>query len=223
MRFDDYKSAVQDTLPVLAGYLFIGMGFGMIMNASGYGIAFPLAMSAFIFAGSMQYAAIGLFADGAGILTVALTTLIVNARHIFYGLSMIDRYKDAGKRKPYMIFALTDETYSIVCSTEKGNDYCFLVSLINHIYWMAGTLIGALLGNIVHFNTEGMDFALTALFITIVTDQWLKSSDHVPALIGIISSVLCLLVFGPDRFLIPSMILILAALLLRRRKEGKND
>ena len=213
MKTDDIKTALQDTLPVLAGYMVLGTGFGMIMNAAGYGFVPAFAMSAFIYAGSMQYAAVGLFADGAGLVTVALTTLIVNARHLFYGISMIDKYKNAGAKKPYMVFALTDETYSIVCHTDKGTDYCFWVSLFNHIYWLAGTAIGALAGSILSFNTEGLDFALTAMFITIFTDQWMNSDDHTPAIIGLAVSIVCLLIFGADRFLIPSMIVILAVLL----------
>ena len=133
---DDVKSALQDTLPVLAGYIVLGAGFGMIMNASGYGLVYSLAMSMFIFAGSMQYAAIGLFVDNVSLAVVALTTLVINARHLFYGISLIDRYKDTGVKKPYLIFALTDETYSIVCNSDKGENYCFLVSLFNQIYWV---------------------------------------------------------------------------------------
>ena len=223
MKTDDLKSALRDTLPVLAGYLVLGIGFGIIMNAAGYAPVWSVAMSLFIYAGSMQYAAIGLFADGAGLMTIALTTLIVNARHIFYGISMIDRYKGAGKKKPYLIFALTDETYSIVCTTDKGQNYCFLVSLLNQIYWVAGTLSGAVAGSVIHFNTEGLDFALTAMFVVIFIDQWMKNKDHVPAVIGVLASVVCLLIFGPDRFLIPSMIVILAALLLRMRKEVHHE
>ena len=219
MKSGTIRSALQDTLPVLAGYMVLGMGFGMIMHASGYDAAYSVAMSIFIYAGSMQYAAVGLFLDGASLITVALTALAVNARHLFYGISMLDRYKDAGSRKPYLICALTDETYSIVCASDKGTDYCFFVSLFDHIYWVAGTALGALCGELININTKGLDFALTALFITIFTDQWMKKKDHVPAISGVVISVLCLLLFGPDRFLIPSMIGITAVLLLYMRKE----
>ena len=219
MKSDVIKSALHDTIPVLAGYMVIGIGFGMIMNASGYGPVWSVAMSLFIYAGSMQYVAIGLFLDGASFITVALTTLLVNARHLFYGISMIDRYKDAGAKKPYMIFALTDETYSIVCNSDKGTDYYFYVSLFNHLYWIVGTLIGGLAGEVLHFNTAGMDFALTALFITIFVDQWMKNKDHIPAIIGVVVTLICLLVFGSSNFLIPSMIIILGLIFIKMKKE----
>ena len=214
--------AFRDTVPVLTGYLVIGMGFGMVMTANGYGLWWALAMSLFIYAGSMQYVGIGLLTGGASLLTVALTTLAVNARHLFYGISMVDAYKDTGARKPYMIFALTDETYSLVCSGQKPKEYMFLVSLLDHLYWMAGTLIGSLLGRALPFSTEGIDFALTALFITVFVEQWLSGEGHIPALLGLGGSCLCLLVFGADNFLIPSMLLLTAVLLLRMRKEAQH-
>ena len=219
---DDVKSALQDTLPVLAGYIVLGAGFGMIMNASGYGMVYSLAMSMFIFAGSMQYAAIGLFMDNVSLAVVALTTLVINARHLFYGISLIDRYKDTGVKKPYLIFALTDETYSIVCNSDKGENYCFLVSLFNQIYWVAGTVIGALAGKLISFNTTGLDFALTAMFITIFVDQWMKTKDHIPAIIGVLAAFACLMIFGSDNFLIPSMIIILGLLLLRMKDKSSD-
>ena len=219
---DDVKSALQDTLPVLAGYIVLGAGFGMIMNASGYGPVYSLAMSMFIFAGSMQYAAIGLFMDSVSLAVVALTTLVINARHLFYGISLIDRYKDTGVKKPYLIFALTDETYSIVCNSDKGENYCFLVSLFNQIYWVAGTVIGALAGKLISFNTMGLDFALTAMFITIFADQWMKTKDHIPAIIGVLAAFACLMIFGSDNFLIPSMIIILGLLLLRMKDKSSD-
>lgn len=182
-------------------------------------------MSVFIYAGSMQYAAIGLLASGAPLITIALTTLMVNIRHLFYGISMIGKYKDTGKAKPYLIFALTDETYSLVCSdtnkTEASGEnptaYYFLVSLFNQIYWVAGSVLGALAGSAVKFNSDGIDFALTALFLTIFLEQWLSASDRTPAIIGIASSLVCLIIFGSETFLIPSMIII--ALILGFCKE----
>lgn len=222
MKSDDVKSALQDTLPVLAGYIVLGAGFGMIMNASGYGPVYSLAMSMFIFAGSMQYAAIGLFMDNVSLAVVALTTLVINARHLFYGISLIDRYKDTGVKKPYLIFALTDETYSIVCNSNKGENYCFLVSLFNQIYWVAGTVIGALAGKLISFNTTGLDFALTAMFITVFVDQWMKTKDHIPAIIGVLAAFACLMIFGSDNFLIPSMIIILGLLLLRMKDKSSD-
>lgn len=219
----DVKKAFVTTIPVMTGYLVLGMGFGIVLSTKGLGFIWAIAMSIFIYAGSMQYAAIGLITGGASILTTALTTLMVNARHIFYGISMIDKYKDTGKAKPYLIYALTDETYSLVCSDESVNNienknlYYFLVSFFDQIYWVVGSAIGGLLGEVIPFSTEGIDFALTALFVTIFVEQWLSVSDHKPAITGLSAAVVCLLIFGPDNFLIPTMILITAALLLRRK------
>ena len=167
MKNVNFKKMVRDTIPVIAGYIVLGMGFGIIMKANGYNIWFALAMSLFIYAGSMQYAAISLFTSGTSLLTGALTTLVVNARHLFYGISMVDKYKDAGIRKTYMIFALTDETYSLVCDTNQDTNYCFFVSLLNQFYWILGTVIGSVMGSKISFNTKGIDFALTALFLTV--------------------------------------------------------
>lgn len=202
---------------MLTGYLVLGMGFGVIMNANGYGVWWSLAMSVFIYAGSMQYAAVGLMTGGASLITVALTTLAVNARHLFYGISMVDTYKTAGVKKAYMIYALTDETYSLVCHSTRDTAYAFLVSLFDHMYWVSGTLIGALIGDVLPFSTKGIDFALTALFITVFVEQWMSSKDHFPAVAGVAISAVCLLIFGKENFLIPSMIAIAAALLLKRR------
>lgn len=217
----DLKKAARDSLPVLAGYIVLGMGFGILLSTKGYGVLWALAMSALIYAGSMQYLAIDLLAGGASLLSAALTTLLVNARHLFYGISMVDRYKGAGRKKPYLIFALTDETYSLVCNTEGSHCYCFLVSLLNQIYWVAGSVLGSLLGGILPFSTEGIDFALTALFVTVFVEQWKSTKEHLPAVIGVAASVLCLLIFGADSFLIPSMVLITVALSVLKflRKE----
>ena len=182
-------------------------------------------MSLFIYAGSMQYVGVGLLTGGVSLVTAALTTLMVNARHLFYGISMIDAYKGTGRKKPYLIFALTDETYSLVSrALPEGVErtaYFFLVSLFDQCYWVVGSALGALAGKL-PLNFTGIDFALTALFITIFVEQWLSTRNHLPALIGVISAVLCLVVFGADRFLIPTMILI-AVTLVMLRKAGKED
>ena len=220
------KRSFLSTLPVMAGYLFLGTGFGMLLHAKGYGILWSAAMSVFIYAGSMQYLAVDLLSGGAGLVTAAVTTLMVNARHLFYGISMIDKYKDCGWRKPYLIFALTDETYSLNCggAPEEVSDsktYFFLVSLFNQCYWVAGSMLGVLVGSILPVSTEGIDFALTALFVTVFVEQWKSTGDHIPALIGVFSSLLCLFLFGAGNFLIPAMILITVALTLYRpKKEG---
>ena len=221
------KRSFISTLPVLAGYVVLGTGFGMLIHAKGYGLGTAAAMSVFIYAGSMQYLAVDLLAGSAGLITAALTTLMVNARHLFYGISMIDKYKNTGWRKPYLIFALTDETYSLNCNgtpedIEEPKKYYFLVSLFNQCYWIIGNVLGVLLDSILPISTEGIDFSLTALFVTVFVEQWKSANDHIPALIGVAASLLCLLLFGPDNFLIPTMVLITLALTIyRRKKEGK--
>lgn len=223
MTKDTIRTALRATLPVMAGYVVLGTGFGIVMSANSYGVLWTLAMSLFIYAGSMQFAAVGLLTGGASFLTVALTTLAVNARHLFYGVSVIDRYKNTGAMKPYLIFALTDETYSLVCNN-KSNDkfYYFFVSLFDQIYWVTGSVIGGLVGSALTFNTKGIDFSLTALFITIFVDQWLNSKKHFSAITGVIISVACLLIFGRDNFLIPAMIGIAVVLLLKMKEEEKH-
>ncbi len=221
------RSAFIATLPVMTGYLVLGFGFGIVLRSAGYGILVAFVMSALIYAGSMQYVAVGLLTGGASLITVALTTLMVNARHLFYGISMLTRYKDMGSTKPYLIFALTDETYSLVChdtpniSPEQRKRYCFFVSLFDHLYWIAGSVLGAVAGTLIKFNSEGIDFALTALFLTIFLEQWLTAKRHLPAIIGVGVSVACLLLFGGEHFLIPAMLLI--ALLLCLYKEVPCD
>ena len=219
------RRAFLDTVPVLTGYVVLGFGFGIIMKANGFGILLTLAMSIFIYAGSMQYVTVGLLTGGASLVTAALTTLMVNARHLFYGISMLEHYKGTGRRKPYLIFALTDETYSLVCdgkpelSAEERNRYYLLVSLFDHVYWIAGSAAGAVVGTLVKFNSEGIDFALTALFVTVFLEQWLSTKKHLPALIGVVVSVLCLVVFGSESFLIPAMLLITLLLCLYREEK----
>lgn len=219
--------AFKDTVPVLTGYLVLGFGFGIIMKANGFGIFEAFIMSLLIYAGSMQYVAIGLLTGGTSLITAAVTTLMVNARHIFYGISMLERYKGVGKRKPYLIFGLTDETYSLVCSdndkipADRRKDYFLFVTLFDHIYWVTGSVLGAVAGTLIKFNTAGIDFALTALFITVFIEQWLSTKKHAPAIVGVLASVLCLIVFGNENFLIPAMLII--ALVLSLYKEGNGN
>lgn len=216
------KQAFLSTLPVMAGYMVLGFGFGIILKANGHGILLSFVMSFFIYAGSMQYVALELLASGASYIVIALTTLMVNARHLFYGVSMLDRYKGTGARKPYLIFALTDETYSLLCSElpelpeGRRTDYFFAVSLFDQSYWVLGSVLGALVGTVISFNTEGIDFALTALFLTVFVDQWRSNKRHFPAIAGVGISLICLLIFGADSFLIPAMLLITLALCLYR-------
>lgn len=207
----------KSSLPVMAGYVVLGIGFGILLHSKGFGVLWALAMSVFIYAGSMQYAATGLLATGANLITVALMTLMINIRHLFYGITMLLKYKDTGKEKPYLIFALTDETFSLVCSPELPEDvdlkkYYFFVSFFDQIYWVIGSVCGSILGNIIPFSTDGIDFSMTALFLVILFGQWESTKEHKPALTGILISVVCLLIFGADSFLIPSMIGITIAL-----------
>ncbi len=227
MKKRAFQAAFQDTVPVLTGYVFLGFGFGILMHQNGFGFLLAVAMSLFIYAGSMQYVGVSLLASGAGLLTAAMTTLLVNARHLFYGISMIDAYKGTGRKKPYLIFALTDETYSLVSQAQvpegmSRHSYCFLVSLLDQCYWVAGTALGALAGSFLPINYEGVEFALTALFVTIFVEQWLSVKNHRPAITGLAATLICLLVFGKDIFLIPSMVAI-ALILTISRKSGRSE
>ena len=221
------KTTFLDTVPVLTGYLFLGAGFGILLGEkTGLGVGWAVAMAVFMFAGSGQYLAVSLIADHASLISVAIATFLVNARHIFYGISLLGSYKGAGKKKTYMIFGLTDETYSLVTQNEppegmKRHTYCFLVTLFNQIYWMVGCSLGNLL-SLLPISFEGVEFVLTALFVTMFVEQWLSHKNHLPAIIGVGSTVLCLVTFGQNIFLIPSMAMI-AVLLTISRKTGRRD
>ena len=213
------KTAFIKSLPVMAGYVVLAIGFGILMKEAGYGLFWSFLMSFTVYAGSMQYVAVSLLSSGASLISAALTTLMVNARHLFYGVSMTDKYKDAGKKKPYLIFALTDETYSLLCGDDypTGEDkhwYSFFIALFNQCYWVIGSIIGSILGSLITFNTAGIDFSMTALFVTVFVEQWLTAENHLPAIAGLFCSVGCLLIFGPDSFLIPTMISITLVLAL---------
>lgn len=223
---ENIKYAFLKSLPVMAGYIVLGIGFGILLKAAGYGLFWSFLMSLTIYAGSMQYVAVSLLTSGASLLSVAMTTLMVNARHLFYGISMVDKYKDAGKKKAYLIFSLTDETYSILCSDDIPENldphwYRFFLSLFNQSYWILGCVLGSLVGTIFTFDTAGIDFSMTALFVTVFVEQWLTTKNHWPALIGLCCSIICLSIFGADSFLIPTMIAITVVLLcVRGSVEG---
>lgn len=227
MKRKHLKAVFLDTIPVLTGYLFLGMGFGILLSENGYGVLWALAMSIFVFAGSGQYLAVSLLANSAGLLSAAIATLLVNARHLFYGISLLEKYKGAGKKKPYMIFALTDETYSLVTQNEppegmSRHSYCFAVSMLDHIYWIIGCTLGALAGQFIPINYEGIEFVLTALFVTMFVDRWLTNKDHFPAVVGVCATLVSLLIFGSEIFLIPAMVLI-SLLLILSPKTGRRD
>lgn len=222
------KKVFRDTLPVLVGYLFLGSGFGILLVQGGHGALWALCMAVTMFAGSGQYLAVSLLAEHASLLHVVIAMLLVNARHIFYGLSLLDTYRDAGIAKPYMIFGLTDETYSLVTQNAppegmSRRKYCFWVTLLDHLYWICGCVLGALAGAYIPINYKGVDFVLTALFVTLFTEQWCSQKDHRPALTGLGATLLCLLVFGKDVFLIPSMLLIAIALILMGKAAGRKE
>ena len=228
MNRHTFSLAFRASLPVMAGYIVLGLGFGVLLQNQGYSFLWALLMSASIYAGSMQYAALDLISGGASLITTALMTLMINARHFFYGLSMLDRYQKAGRAKPYLVFSLTDETYSLVCSpAPEGVDetrYYLLVSLLNQLYWITGSTLGGLLGPILPFDSTGMDFAMTALFVVIFVEQWLSAKTHIPALLGLGIATACLMLLGPARFVIPSMVLITLSLAaLRIRLEVPHD
>lgn len=224
------RKAFYMSIPVMAGYLVLGTGFGILMDKAGYGVLWSFAMSMLIFAGSMQYVGIGLLTGGASIITTFITTIMVNARHLFYSISMIGRYKDAGKYKPYLIFALTDETYSILSNDNTEfedpddlNRYRFYLTLFNQSYWVAGSVFGSLIGDVLPFSTEGIEFSMTALFTASLVEQWLKSEDHIPAVTGLLGTAACLLIFGTENFLIPSMLLITFVLTVLRGRLDKAE
>lgn len=234
MQKKTFIYAFKSSLPILAGYIVLGMGFGILLQSRGYGVVWALAMSAFIYAGSMQYVTIDLMAGGASLVVAAIMALTVNIRHLFYGITMLEKYKDTCPVKPYLIFALTDETFSLVCTpnlpwTMNARDYYFWVSLLNQSYWIIGSVLGNILGNFLPFPTTGIEFSMTALFLIILINQWEVTKEHKPVLTGVVISVVCLLIFGRDNFLIPSMIGITAALFLEKKymkteeEEVKDD
>lgn len=224
------RVALQRTLPVLAGYLALGTAFGLLLNSIGLGVFWAAAMSILVYAGSAQFLAVSLIAGGTSLPQVALLTFLLNFRHFFYGLSMVGRYQGLGRRKGYLIFALTDETYALLAAglppaRVDPADYYFAVSLLDHCYWVAGSVLGATVGELITFDTTGVDFAMTALFVVLAVEQWkqAKGKGHAPALCGVCCGVVCLLVFGPDLFLIPALGAIVAAMLLLRRQLERNS
>lgn len=225
-----FQAAFPRTLPVMAGYVVLGFGFGLLLQSKGYSFLWAILMSITIYGGSMQFVTADLLSGGAGLLTSGIMTLMIHARHLFYGISMLLKYRDTGKVKPYLIYALTDETYSLVCSGGipdgvNKNAYYLWISLLDQLYWVAGSALGGIFGQIVTINTKGVDYSMTALFVVILTDNLLKPDSRIPALAGLGITLICLIFFGADRFLIPSMIGITAVLMLLRpvltqKKEG---
>lgn len=216
------RYAFKSSLPIFAGYVVLGIGFGVLLQSKGYSWWWALLMSVTIFSGSLQYVAVDLLSSGAGLISCALVTLMVNIRYAFYSITMLEKYKNTGKAKPYLIFSLTDETYSLVVSPSlpenvDENGYRLFLSLLDQSYWILGSVLGAVAGDIIPFNTKGIDFAMTALFVVIFVQQWESTKKHICAITGIVVTALCLVVFGSENFLVPSVIFICVALIIERK------
>lgn len=217
------KAAFPHTVPVMAGYLALGMAFGILMDSIGKNVLWTAFSSLAVYAGSAQMLSVSLIDTAAPLLQAAMLTFVLNFRHLFYGLSLMEPYRDTGWRKPYLIFGLTDETYAILTATPVPEgilpgDFYFAVTLLNQIYWVTGSVIGTLAGSLIPFPTEGVDFAMTALFVVLLVEQVKKKENRVPALIGLAFSVVCLILLGPDSFLIPALVGITVCLLLIRER-----
>ncbi|WP_195421520.1 AzlC family ABC transporter permease [Faecalicatena contorta] len=221
MKKKAFLAAVPYTLPICVGFLFLGMSYGFFMRSKGFSFLYPMLMSLFVFAGSMEFVTVNLLLSTFSPLSAFLLTLMVNARHLFYGISMLDKYKNVGWKKLYLIFGMCDESFTINCtvSPPEGIDkgwFMFFVTLLNHIYWVSGATLGALLGYVIQFNTTGIEFVMTALFIVMFINQWEETSDHRPAIIGIGCSFFCLLLLGSSRFIIPAMGMIILCFTMSR-------
>ena len=223
-----FAAAFPATVPVMLGYLTLGAAFGLLLNAAGFGVRWAALMSGFIYAGSAQFLGVELLTAAVPLAQAAVMTFILNFRHLVYGLSMLEKFRGMGWKKPYMIFSLTDETYALLSSLHvpvgvKPADYYFAVSLLDQLYWVAGSLLGGLLGTALTINTQGADFAMTALFIVIAVGQWESAKSQLPALLGGGISLLTLVLFGPERFLVPALaVMILALLVLHGRLDREE-
>lgn len=225
-----FKKAFPYTIPVLTGYLFIGFAFGVMYAEKGYSAWWGVLMSLLVYAGSGQYLAVNFFVPGISFLRVIFLTLMVNIRHVFYGISLLEKFNKMGKKRWYMIFGLTDETYSLLCTTKVPEDveeekFLFAISLMNQSYWILGTLLGGLAKSVIPINAEGIDFAMTALFVVIFVEQWMEKRNRIPAVIGVLAALICRLLVGPDSFVFPSMICIILCLFVGRKtlEEKKEE
>ncbi|MDR1550215.1 MAG: AzlC family ABC transporter permease [Hungatella sp.] len=221
-----FKTAFPMTIPIMAGFLFLGLAYGIYMNVSGFNFVYPMIMSLIIYAGSVEFLTVGWLLGGFSPLKALALTLMINARHLFYGLSMLDKYNLPGLKKIYLIFGLCDESFSINCTADIPADvdsgwFMIFVTLLNHIYWVVGATIGGLFGSFIHFDTTGLDFVMTALFVVIFLEQWMKEKTHYSSLLGLGLSLLCLLLIRDTNFIIPSMCTIFGALTLLRKPLEK--
>ena len=223
------KAAFPYTIPIFAGFWFLGLTYGIYMSVSGFSFWYPMIMSMVIFAGSVEFVAVNLLLGAFDPIQALLLTIMINARHLFYGISMLDRYKNTGWKKFYLIFGMCDESFSINYTADIPEDvdqgwFMFFVNLLDHIYWVFGATLGGIFGSFIHFNTEGLEFVMIAMFVVIFMEQWLKDKDHTSAFLGLGLSLGALLIFGRDNFIIPAMIAILGGLTLLRsrlKKEGE--
>jgi len=220
--------AFMQTVPVMLGYLCLGIAFGLMLQDAGYHFIWALFCSLFIYAGSMQFVLVTLLTGGVSLIHAAVMTFFINGRQIFYGLSLIDRFKGTGKYYPYMIFSLTDETYSLMCSVKipeylNQNKTMLLMSLFDHLYWITGSVIGAAAGHLVKIDTTGVDFSMTALFIVIVLNQWEESKSYISTIAGFIIGIVFLILLGAEHFLVPSLAVVsLFLILIKGRLERKE-
>lgn len=222
-KLREVKFAFLQSVPVMLGYLFLGTAFGLMLQDAGYSFWWAFFCSAVVYAGSMQFMLVTLLAGGANLVYCAFMTLFINGRHIFYGLSFIEKFRNMGKKYFYMIFSLTDETYSVLCSLKvpeeiNENNVSFLIAFFHQCYWIIGSVCGAVIGELFAFDTTGVDFSMTALFVVIVLNQWMDSKEHKPALIGAAAGVVCLVLLGADKFLLPALSLAALILLGARKK-----
>lgn len=218
-----FKTAFPYTIPVLTGYLFIGIAFGVMFAEKGYSFLWAILMSTLVYAGSGQYLAVNFFVPGFSFIQAVFLTLMVNIRHVFYGISLLEKFNRFGKKRWYLVFGLTDETYSLLCTTnipEDVDDEKFLlaITLLNQSYWIIGSAIGGIAGTVIPFDSTGIDFAMTALFVVIFLEQWFQKKNRIPAVIGMVVSFICLQIFGADHFVLPSMLIIIGVLFMSRKK-----
>ena len=220
------RTAFPYTIPIFAGFWFLGLTYGIYMNVSGFSFWYPMIMSAVIFGGSLEFVTVNLLLGAFNPLQALTLALMIQARHLFYGISMLDKYKQTGWKKYYLIFGMCDESFSINYTAQIPDDvdkgwFMFWVTLLNQLYWVSGSTLGGLLGSLLTFNTQGLEFVMTAMFVVIFLEQWLKEKKHWTALIGLAASILCLILFGAEDFMIPAMVLILASLTLCRKPIEK--
>ena len=217
-----FTTAFPYTIPIFAGFWFLGITYGIYMNVSGFSFWYPMLMSITIFAGSIEFVTVNMLLGAFNPLQAFAMTLMINARHLFYGISMLDKFRGMGRKKFYLIFGMCDESFSINYTADIPEDvdrgwFMFFVTLLNHFYWFSGATLGGIFGSLIHFNTEGLEFVMTAMFVVIFMEQWLKEKNHTSSILGLIISLICLIAFGADNFIIPAMLAILAVLSLLRR------